>query len=66
MNLGAYLKSLRKAMWKVSLDDMAERIGSSKSYLWEIESGRSMPTLPKAKMIAKHYKTTLNKMGEFV
>lgn len=66
MTLGEYLRSLRKAMWKVSLEDMAQRIGTSKSYLWEIEKGVSVPSLSKAKLIAKHYKTTLNKMGEFV
>lgn len=64
--LGAYLKSLRKAMWKVSLEDMAERVGTSKSYMWEVERDRSMPTLSKAKAIAKAYGTTLNKMGAFV
>ena len=66
MTLGEYLKSLRKAMWKVSLDDMAQRAGTSKSYLWDVEAGNIMPSFPKAKLIAKHYGTTLKKMGEFV
>lgn len=66
MTLGAYLKSLRKAMWKVSLEDMAGWIGTSKGYLWDVENDRSMPSLAKAKLIALHYKTTLNKMGEHV
>ena len=64
--LGAYLKSLRKAMWKVSLEDMATRCGTSKSYMWELENDRFLPSLGKAKAIAKAYGTTLNKMGAFV
>lgn len=38
-----------------SLDTASEAIGTSKSYLWELESGRSQPTLGLLQTILKHY-----------
>jgi len=61
--LGAYLKGLRKAQWKVSLEEMARRIGCSKSYLWDLEDGRCTPSLEMSVRIAKKYKTTIGKMA---
>ena len=66
MTLGQYLRSLRKAMRKVSLEDIAVQVGTSKSYIWEIEADRSSPSFAKAKLIAKAYKTTPNKMSEYI
>lgn len=64
--LGSYLRSLRLCQHKMSLEKMAEKCGTSKSYLWELENDRSMPTLSKSKAIAKAYKTSLNLMGKYV
>lgn len=64
--LGEYLYGLRKCQTKVSLERMAERVGCSKSYLWDVENNRSMPTLAMAVKIAKEYKTSLNQMGKHV
>lgn len=62
--LGPYLRGLRKQQWKVSLDDMANRIGCSKSCLWQIESGGGNPSLLLCIKIAKHYKTTVAQMAK--
>lgn len=62
--LGPYLRGLRKQQWKVSLDDMADRIGCAKSYLWQIEAGGGNPSLLLAMKIAKHYKTTVGQMAK--
>ncbi len=62
--LGPYLRGLRKQQWKVSLDDMANRIGCAKSYLWEIECGGANPSLLLCMKIAKHYKTTVGQMAK--
>jgi transcriptional regulator with XRE-family HTH domain len=50
----------------MSLDKMAERIGCSKSYLWDVENDKTMPTLAKAAEMAKAYKTSLNQMGRYL
>lgn len=63
-NLGFYLRGLRKSMRKVSLDDMANAIGCSKSYLWEVETDRANPSLRLSIKIAKHYKTTVARMAK--
>ena len=64
MTLGEYLRGLRLCQNEMSLDRMAEKIGCSKSYLWDVENDRVMPTLSKSLAIAKHYKTSLNQMGK--
>lgn len=38
-----------------SLDEAAEAIGTSKSYVWEMEAGRSQPTLGLLQIILRHY-----------
>jgi len=62
--LGSYLRGLRKQQWKVSLEDMANRIGCTKSYLWQIEAGGGNPSLQLSIKIAKHYKTTVGQMAK--
>ena len=62
--LGSYLRGLRKQQWKVSLDDMAYRVGCAKSYLWEIEAGGANPSLSLCIRLAKHYKTTVGKIAK--
>lgn len=41
---GKKIRELRKER-KWSLEDLAKRIGSSKSYVWEIEKGKSCPSI---------------------
>lgn len=38
-HMSAYIKSRRKLLG-LTLEGLAEKIGSSKSYVWELESGR--------------------------
>jgi len=38
-HIGARIKALRKSKWW-SLEKLADKAGTSKSYLWEIEKGR--------------------------
>lgn len=66
MTLGKYLRGLRLCQKESSLDKMAVRVGCSKSYLWDVENDNVMPTLAKAAVIAKHYKTSLNQMGKYL
>ena len=46
------LKKIRLAQG-LSLDDIGSKIGSSKSYIWELEKGKSSPSLVKAYAISK-------------
>lgn len=47
----------------ISLEEMSSRVGCSKSYLSDIENGNNInPSLRICVCIAKHYKTTVNKM----
>lgn len=46
------LKNIRESKG-LSLKDIGDFIGSSKSYIWEIESGKSMPSISKAYAICK-------------
>ncbi len=62
--LGSYLRGLRKQQWKVSLEDMAHRVGCAKSYLWQIEAGYSNPSLSLCIRLAREYKTTLGKIAK--
>jgi transcriptional regulator with XRE-family HTH domain len=66
MTLGEYLRGLRLCRHEMSLDKMAEKIGCAKSYLWDVENDKVMPTLSKAALMAKHYKTSLNQMGRYL
>ena len=64
--LGEYLRCLRLCQADMSLDKMAQKIGCVKSYLWDVENDKVMPTLAKAALMAKHYKTSLNQMGKYL
>ena len=66
MTLGEYLRQLRLSQNKVSLEKMAEKIGCTKSYLWDVESNNTMPSFVKAVLIAKHYKTSLTMMSKYL
>ena len=63
--LGSYLRELRLKRG-LNYAQMAKEVGTSKSYIWEIENNISSPSLLKAKAIALAYHTTLNKMCTFV
>ena len=65
--LGTYLRGLRLATKpKISLEAMANKVGCCKSYLWDVEDDRVMPTLLMADKIAKSYKTTVSKMAKML
>jgi hypothetical protein len=66
MTLGEYLRGLRLCQNKMSLGKMAEKIGCAKSYVSDVENDKVMPTLAKAALIAKQYKTSLNLMGKYL
>ena len=52
--LGPLLKVTRKSIG-YSLDEAARHIGTSKSYIWELENGRCEPSLRVAANIASAY-----------
>jgi len=64
--LGAYLRGLRLCQTNVSLEKMSVKIGCTKSYLSDVENDKTMPSLAKAVVMAKAYKTSLNQMGRYV
>ena len=64
--LGEYLRGLRLCQNEMSLERMAEKVGCAKSYLWDVENDKVMPTLAKAAVMARHYKTSLNQMGRYL
>lgn len=66
MTLGEYLRGLRLCQNEMSLEKMADKVGCTKSYLWDIENDKSCPSLYKAALIAKAYKTSLNQMGKYL
>ena len=66
VTLGAYLRGLRLCLTYMSLEKMAEKIGCAKSYLSDVENDKTMPTLSKAAVMAKAYKTSLNQMGKYL
>ena len=56
--LGAKIKELRKAK-ALTLEQLAEKIGSGKSYIWEIENkGVKRPSAEKLAAIAKSLDVT--------
>lgn len=65
MSLGNYLVSLRECA-ALSLCAAAEKTGLSKSYLWDVEHDKCVPTLTVAKKIGKVYKCSLNQMGAYL
>jgi transcriptional regulator with XRE-family HTH domain len=66
MTLGQYLRGLRLCQNQMSLEKMAQKIGCTKSYLWDVENNNVIPTLTKAAGMAKAYKTSLNQMGKYL
>jgi transcriptional regulator with XRE-family HTH domain len=66
MSLGMHLYTCRLKIKHLkgtaSLEEMARRVGCSKSFLSDVENNVSTPSLMMAAMIAKAYKTTLNRM----
>lgn len=66
LTLGEYLRGLRLCQKEMSLEKMAEIMNCSKSYLSDIENNKIMPSLLKASIIAKFYKTSLNQMGKYL
>ncbi len=52
--LGAFLRRCRKDC-KLSLDKAAVEIGCSKSYLWDVESDKTEPSLRMARHISEAY-----------
>jgi transcriptional regulator with XRE-family HTH domain len=56
--LGAKIKELRKAK-QLTLEQLAEQIGSGKSYIWELENrGVKRPSAQKLAAIARALDTT--------
>ena len=66
VTLGEYLRGLRLCQTDMSLEKMAEKIGCAKSYLSDVENDKIMPTLSKAAIMSKAYKTSLNQMGKYL
>jgi transcriptional regulator with XRE-family HTH domain len=66
VTLGEYLRGLRLCQTNMSLEKMSEKIGCAKSYLSDVENDKVMPTLLKAAIMAKAYKTSLNQMGKYL
>lgn len=59
-SLGPRLRDRRKAM-KLTLDQLAERSGMSKSYIWEIENGKNKnPTIRTALTLSRALGWTLS------
>jgi len=65
MEFGEFLKATRKAA-RYSLDVASEKIGCSKSYLWELEKGRSEPSLTMAKCIGEAYGLALETLASYL
>jgi transcriptional regulator with XRE-family HTH domain len=60
VTLGAKLKGLRETSQE-SLQDVANAIGVSKAYVWQLEQGGGTnPSVEVLKAIANHYKTTVS------
>jgi transcriptional regulator with XRE-family HTH domain len=63
LKIGAKLKIARKAH-RLSMRDLADRVGCSESLISKIESDRVMPSLPMLHKIAKELGTSIGKMFE--
>lgn len=61
MSIGNNIRTLRKKH-KLTLQQLADKIPTSKSYIWEIEKGVSVPSVLIAANIAKALKTTVDKL----
>jgi transcriptional regulator with XRE-family HTH domain len=62
MTVGEYIRSLRKGK-SMTLDQASNLIGCSKSYLWEVENGKSMPSLEIAAAISFALKGDMDVMA---
>lgn len=61
-SLGPLLRRLRKSIG-YTLDEAAARIQTSKSYVWELENGRSEPSLRVAQAIAEVYQVDVGMLA---
>lgn len=52
MTFGAWIKSARE-FHGMTLEEVAERAGTSKSYVSELEHGKSVPTIDTAQKLAR-------------
>ena len=61
-SLAANLRRLRRDHGQ-SLQDVADAIGASKTYIWELEKGRhDNPTIKLAAKLAKHFGVGITKL----
>ena len=60
--LPVVLKTLRKTIG-YTLDDMAKYTGLSKSYVWELENGRSEPSLRVAANLSEVLGTPIERLA---
>lgn len=65
MEFGEFLRATRKSV-KLSLDAASASIGCSKSHLWELENGRSEPSLMLAKCIGEAYGVALETLASYL
>lgn len=47
-----------------TLDEAASALGTSKSYVWELEGGRSQPTLGLLQVILRHYGLSFDQIAQ--
>ena len=59
VKLGDKLRKLRQEK-HLSLDDLATKTNSSKSYLWELEKGTKKPSAEKLAELAKYFAVSLD------
>lgn len=62
---GEFLKAARKSV-NYTLDQAAESIGCSKSYIWELENGTGEPSLRMARGIASAYGLKLETIASYL
>lgn len=63
--LGDFLRVLRLSL-RLTLEEAANTIGCSKSYLWELENDSSDPSLSMAKSIAHAYGVSVEVLSSYV
>jgi transcriptional regulator with XRE-family HTH domain len=63
--LGARIKELRKA-YKLSQEELAEKIGVEPQHMSRIESGRSYPTLDRLEKVSIALKVPIKDFFEFM
>lgn len=65
MEFGEFLRATRKAV-NLTLDAAANAIGCAKSYVWEMENGKSEPSLMMAKCISEAYGVELITLASYL